>query len=217
MGVFTEAQEDVEQRGWAHLKYWFETGQLQTVVQEVFLPYAQQPFGVGQGTAIVVRGTGDPSALGSVVRAEVTRVDAELPAYALRPMDELLDKSIAQRRFQMLLLVLFAALATSLAAVGFYGVIAYSVGRRTAEFGIRMALGAERESILRLVVGQGMRLVISAVALGVLGALAAGQVLSSLLFGISARDPLTYGAVTTLLVAAALLACWIPARRASAR
>jgi putative ABC transport system permease protein len=116
----------------------------------------------------------------------------------------------------MLLQLVFGGVALALALVGIYGVLSYSVAQRTREIGIRMALGAERDSILKLVVRQGMSLVFVAVVLGVGGALAAAQVLSSLLFGISPRDPLTYGVVTVTLVVAALVACWVPARRASA-
>jgi ABC-type antimicrobial peptide transport system permease subunit len=115
----------------------------------------------------------------------------------------------------MLLQLLFALVALSLAAVGLYGVLAFTVARRTAEIGIRMALGAQRTDVRRMVVGQGMGIVAIAIALGVGGALATGRLLGSLLYGVSPRDPVTYATVVGVLLAMALLACWIPARRAT--
>lgn len=134
---------------------------------------------------------------------------------AVRTMDQLLADSVSRSRFTMLLLGIFAAVALVLAAVGIYGLIAYSVTQRTPELGIRMALGAQRRDVLRLVLTHGTRLTLLGVAIGVLAALALSRVLSTLLFGISATDPLTFAGVAGLLSVVALLACFIPARRAT--
>jgi predicted permease len=184
---------------------------------QLYLLHAQSPRtgGPQRGMTLLLRAGVDPLGLVSAVRAQVRSLDANLPVYQVTTMDETVDRSTARQRFTMLLQVVFGGVAMALALVGIYGVLSYSVAQRTREIGIRMALGAERESILKLVVGQGMRLVLLAVALGVLGALVTGQVLASLLFGISARDPLTYGVVSITLFVAALVACWVPARRAS--
>ena len=142
-------------------------------------------------------------------------MDPALPVYRVTTMETTVADSTATERFSMFLQLVFAAVALALAVVGIYGVLSYTVAQRTQEIGIRMALGAEHGSIMKLVVGQGMGLVLVAVALGVGGALATAQVMSSLLFGISARDPLTYGAVTAVLTLVAAVACYVPARRAS--
>jgi putative ABC transport system permease protein len=149
------------------------------------------------------------------VRAAIREVNAEQPVYNVRPVTQLLAQSVARRRFNMLLLGTFAALALVLAALGIYGVMAYSVTRRTHELGIRLALGAQRGDILRLVVGQGMVLVGTGAALGLVAALLGARLMASLLFGVSALDPLTYFGVALLLAAVALVACLIPARRAT--
>jgi len=184
-------------------------------VQEIFLPYAQQPFGPGRGAALVVRGSGEVSALAATLRAEVANVDSELPVYGLRPMAELLDLSVAARRFQMLLLVLYAAVAVAMAAVGAYGVIAYSVGRRTGEYGIRMALGAQRADVLRLVLREGTVIAATGLAGGLAASLAAARLVQGLLFNVDAADPLTLGAVASLMAMVVLVAAYVPARRAS--
>jgi len=184
---------------------------------QLYLLHAQSPrtwFPIPAMTLLLHTGV-EPLGLVSAVRAQVRDQDAGLAVYRVSTMQEALDRSTARQRFTMLLQLVFGGVAMALALVGIYGVLSYSVAQRTREIGIRMALGAERRSILKLVVEQGMRLVGLAVLLGVLGALAAGQVLSSLLFGISPRDPLTYAAVTLTLVLSALFACWVPARRAS--
>ncbi len=186
------------------------------VVQEIYLPYEQAPFGPGQGTTVVIRGSGNEvSALAATLRKEVAAVDPDLPAFALRPMDEWLALSLSARRFQMLLLVLFAAVSLVLAAVGIYGVMAYSVSHRTPEFGIRMALGAQRTDVLRLVLRQGAGIA----GIGLLGGLAASlaltRLMQSLLFRVEPTDPFTIVAVVGLLGAAILLATYVPARRAT--
>lgn len=186
------------------------------VVQEIFLPYAQQPFGAGQGTALVVRGRGEEvSALVATVRAEVAQADADLPVYGVRAMTELLDLSVASRRFQMLLLVLFATVALTLAAVGAYGVISYWAGLRTAEYGIRMALGAQRGDVLRLVLREGAVIAAAGLAGGLAVSLAATRLVQGLLFQVDPADPLTLGGVVLLMIALVLFAALVPARRAA--
>jgi putative ABC transport system permease protein len=130
-------------------------------------------------------------------------------------MEEVLSDSIARQRFSMLLLAVFAGVALALAAVGLYGVMSYTVAQRTREIGLRMALGAQRGDVLRLVVGQGLRLVFVGVGIGLAAALALTRLMSSLLYGVSATDPLTLAVISLLLVSVAALASYIPARRAT--
>ena len=178
---------------------------------EVYVPYDQVAMG---GMTIVVRSDGDPRALLPAVRQQVKQLDAELPLYGVHTLEDYISGSVAQRRFTALLLGIFAAVAMLLAAVGLYGVMSYSVTQRTHEIGVRVALGAEAADVLRLVVGQGLRLTVLGVVLGWLGALGAARFLSSLLFGVAADDFATFAAVATLFLAVALVACYLPARRA---
>jgi len=185
---------------------------------QLYLLHAQSPrtwFPVRAMTVLLKTGV-EPLGLVSAVRSEVRGLDPNLPVYQITTVERSKAASTAGQRFSMFLQLVFASVALTLAVVGIYGVLSYSVAQRTREIGIRMALGAERTSILRLVVGQGMALVVASLALGVVGALATGRVMSSLLFGVSPRDPLTYGVVTGLLLVVSLVACWLPARRASA-
>ncbi|HKW63263.1 MAG TPA: ABC transporter permease [Candidatus Acidoferrum sp.] len=177
--------------------------------------YWPHPELVYSGMTILVRTSNDPLALVSAVRNELQQVDPEQPMAAVATMEQLLGDSLARSRFTMLLLGIFAALALALAAVGIYGVIAYGVTQRTQEFGIRIALGAEGSDVLRLVLGQGTRLVLLGIGLGVVLALMLGRFLAALLYGISPTDPLTFGAVAVLLALVALAACYLPARRAT--
>src|SRR5262249_32822164 len=132
----------------------------------------------------------------------------------IQSMDELLSQSLAERRFNMFLLGLFAGLAMLLAAVGLYGVMSYSVSQRTHEIGIRIAVGAHRSDVLKLVMGQGGRLAAVGLAAGIVGALALTRLMASLLFGVAPTDPVTFATVALLMMAAVLLACFVPARRA---
>lgn len=163
---------------------------------------------------LVVRTGQNPSALAAAVRGQVAALDPGVPVYQLATMDQLLSRSVAPARFNLFLLALFAALALGLAAVGIFGVLAFSVSRRTHEIGIRLALGAEQSDILSLIVGQGMKLVFMGVVLGLAGALALTRLMASLLFGVGAKDPATFIASVILLTLVALLACYVPARRA---
>jgi putative ABC transport system permease protein len=179
---------------------------------QVYMPHQQAAIGY---VTLVVRARSDAAALAPTVRQAVHAVDREQPIYNVRTMEDVLATSMASRRLAMFLLGAFAALALALAAVGIYGVMSYSVAQRTHEIGVRMALGARRGDVLRLVVGQGMATALVGLALGVAGSLAAMRLMSSLLFGVSANDPATFGGVAALLAAVALVASWVPARRAS--
>jgi putative ABC transport system permease protein len=164
---------------------------------------------------VVLRTEKDPLAPVAAVRNELRQLDPEQPMAAISTMDELLAGSVSRSRFTMLVLGVFAALALVLACVGIYGVIAFSVLQRTQEFGIRMALGANQRDVLRLVLGQGTRLTLLGIGLGIIAALAVTRLMATLLFGISATDALTFTAVALLLALVALGACYIPARRAT--
>jgi putative ABC transport system permease protein len=164
---------------------------------------------------IVVRTANEPLALVSAVRNELQQMDPEQPMAAVSTMDQLLAGTLSRSRFTMLVLGVFAALALVLACVGIYGVIAYSVTQRTQEFGIRMALGANRRDVFRLVFGQGGRLILLGTGLGIVAALIITRLMATLLYGISATDPLTFATVALLLALVALAACYIPARRAT--
>lgn len=164
---------------------------------------------------VVVRTRGNPLGLVPAVRKEVQAIDPDQPIAAIQTMDEWVDSSVATPRYRTTLFALFALLAMVLAATGIYGVMSYSVAQRTHEIGVRMALGAQGFDVLRLVVRQGMLLVLIGLVIGLGGAFALTRVMSSLLFGVTAKDPLTFVAVAALLFVVALLACYIPARRAT--
>jgi putative ABC transport system permease protein len=179
---------------------------------QLYLPHQQSP---SQQMVLVVRTKGDPLSQVAAVRNEVWAVDKDQPVYNIRTMEQLMSKSVAQRRFNMLLLGIFAAVAMALAAIGLYGVMAYAVTQRTHEIGIRMALGAQARDVLKMVVGQGMILTLAGVGIGLVAAFALTRVISSLLFGVSATDPVTFGSIALLLTVVAFLACYIPARKAA--
>lgn len=177
----------------------------------VYFPYTQESWWV---MSFVVRAKGDPSSLASALRSQIHQMDPTLPVQDVQPFSSLISDSEGDARFRSILLGLFGALALVLAAVGIYSVLAYVVVQRTHEIGIRMALGAQRRDVLRLVVFQGMRSVLIGIAAGALAALALSNVLASFLYGISDKDPLTFVAVCLLLALIALAACYIPAVRA---
>jgi putative ABC transport system permease protein len=184
----------------------------QPVRIESWFPLAQRPSG---SMEVVLRTTGDPLALSRAAREAVWSLDRNLPIPKIQTMEQILSERVAQRRLNMLLLGLFALVALILAAVGIYGVMNYAVTQRTHEIGIRMALGAQGADVLRMVVWQGMSLTLVGVALGLLAALALTRVMRNLLFEVGATDPLTFAALAVLLTGVALVACWIPARRAT--
>ncbi|HEY3040206.1 MAG TPA: ABC transporter permease [Pyrinomonadaceae bacterium] len=177
-----------------------------------FVPQAQVPF---NQMTILVRTTNDPHTLVTAVQNEVHSMDGELPVFNVKTMDEHISATVAAPRFNTTLLVIFASVALILTIVGLYGVMSYAVAQRTNEIGIRMALGAQTRDVLRLIVSQGFKLILLGLAIGLVGAFALMRVIASLLFGVTAKDPLTFAAVATLLAFVALLACYIPARRAT--
>lgn len=181
----------------------------------LYTPYAQSGRVWKRWQTLVVRSRENPATLAVAVKQGVWRVDARIPVTKLRTMKEVMGASYEERRFNMLLLGMFAAVALALAAVGIYGVVSYSVAQRTHEIGIRMALGARGQDVLKMVVRQGMKLALTGVGIGVLAALLLTRLMKTLLFGVSATDPATYGVIALLLLAVALLACFLPARRAT--
>jgi putative ABC transport system permease protein len=178
----------------------------------MYLPFSQFP---ARGMFLTIRTASDPMSMVAAVRSQVSGLDKEIAATRVSTMEELVSRSVAQPRFVLLLLGLFAVLAMVLAAVGIYGVMSYSVTQRTHEIGIRVALGASSTDVLRMVVGQGLALTAAGVAIGVVGSLAITRVMESMLYGVGARDWETYVVITGLLGVVAVMASLIPARRAT--
>ncbi|MCU1332268.1 MAG: efflux pump, inner rane subunit [Candidatus Angelobacter sp.] len=178
----------------------------------LYMPHSQY---ISRLLNVVLRTTTDPASLTSAVAHELHEVDRDLPMYGVVTMEQRVAGSLARRRFTTVLLSLFAGFALALATIGIYGVMAYLVSQGTREIGIRMALGATQNTVLKLVVKQGMVLAVSGVALGLIAALAFSRLVSGLLFGVKATDPLTFAAITILLTVVALFASYIPARRAA--
>jgi putative ABC transport system permease protein len=178
----------------------------------VYLSYRQSGY---PGYYVNLRTAGDPLAVASAARKAVAAVSSGVPVYDLMTMQQRIADSTSRSEFNTLLLLAFALLAAALAAVGLYGVVAYSVAQRTREIGIRIALGARGADVLRLVLRQGMQLVLAGGLVGLAGSLALTRLMRGLLFDVSATDPLTFAAITLLLAGVASLACWLPARRAA--
>jgi putative ABC transport system permease protein len=179
---------------------------------EIYVPYFIDPWPF---MTVVVRSSSDLASLSAAIRDQVWSVDKDIPIPNIRTMNQLLSTSVAKPRFNMLLLGIFAAIALVLSAVGVYGVMSYSVVQRTHEIGIRMALGAAKPDVLKLVVGQGLKLLLIGIGLGLLAALALTRVLTTMLFGVEPTDPTTFALISVLLTIVALTACIIPARRAT--
>ncbi|MDQ3908762.1 MAG: ABC transporter permease [Acidobacteriota bacterium] len=179
---------------------------------QIYVPHQQSAT---QAMTLVVRTAGDPDSATNAVRAQVWAVDPKQPVYDVRSMGQLLAASLAARRFNMILVAVFSAVALLLAAVGIYGVVAYAVAQRTHEIGVRMALGAQPRDVLLLVVTQGMTPALAGVGVGLACAFAITRAISGLLYGVSATDLTTFVSVSALLTAVALLACYLPARRAT--
>jgi putative ABC transport system permease protein len=177
----------------------------------MYVPFAQAPL---YGGEVVVRSSLTPSSVAAGIRQAVHSIDNDLPVTDVESFPDALGASVAQERFRTLLLGSFSGIALILAAVGIFGVISYSVSQRTHEIGIRMALGAQQRDVLRLILGQGTRLALLGLGAGAVAALLLTRLMASLLYGVSATDPLTFGAVAILLLGVAVAACYIPARRA---
>ncbi|HEY6292282.1 MAG TPA: ABC transporter permease [Terriglobia bacterium] len=197
-------------------------GLSQDVESEIYVPYLQPVttnniggFRSDTSLQVAVRTASDPASLASAVRAQVLAIDPDQPIFHVSTLEQTLSDSLAPRRFNVLLLGIFAGIALALATVGIYGVMAYSVTERTHEIGIRMALGAERRSVLGLIVRQGLRLTVAGVVFGIAGAWALTRFLTGFLYGIRPTDPTTFGLVSIVLVAVSILASYVPARRAT--
>jgi predicted permease len=187
-------------------------GQEREAVPQIFESLAQNP---PQSADLLIRtSSDDPLALASALRAAVHRADRNAPVYGVAPLEQQLGTYLTQRRFQTSLLAGFSAVALLMAIVGIYGLIQYSIATRTQEIGLRVAIGAQSGDILRMILREGLTLTVTGVALGLVAALWLGRAVSSLLFGVSASDPLTFATVSLLLIAAATAACYVPARRA---
>jgi ABC-type antimicrobial peptide transport system permease subunit len=189
-----------------------QTGLDQQAGPHTYVPYYQTPLGYA---TLIVKTKGEATEVAAAMKKEVLAVDNDQPVYSVMTMEQIISSSVAQRRFNTLLLLLFACIALLLAAVGIYGVMSQAVSHRTQEIGIRMALGAQTRDVLRLVVGQAMKLAITGVAIGLIAAFALTRVLESLLYGVSATDAATFLVVASLLTGVALAASFIPARRAT--
>jgi predicted permease len=202
-----------------HVKQWGLGADAKSAVEAQFyypfmqLPEKMMPL-VADAVAVVLRTQGDPAAIMGQVRGAVGQIDRREVIYGAQTMDDVVANSFAARRLSMILLGVFAALALVLSCVGIYGVISYLVGQRTHEIGVRMALGAQRSDVMRLVLGQGAKMAFMGVAIGIAAALGLTRLMANELFGVSAHDPLTFVTVAILLTLVALLACYLPARRA---
>jgi predicted permease len=181
---------------------------------EMYVPYTQKVWPSLLTMDVVLRTSVDPASMASSVRQAIHSIDSDLPLARVATLDTVVSDSMTQQRFSVLLLGSFGAIALLLASIGMYGVISYSVMQRTQEIGIRMALGAKRRSVLAMVLGQGARLGALGIAIGLVAALALTRLMAGFLYGVQATDPLTFAGVSLLLLAVALVACWIPARRA---
>ncbi|HEX6732534.1 MAG TPA: ABC transporter permease, partial [Pyrinomonadaceae bacterium] len=182
----------------------------------VYAPHTQhRREGWSNTLMLAVKSSGPPTTLASAITEQVRGLDPDQPVTAVRTIDELLTRTLSEARFSLLLFALFGSLALLLAAIGIYGVMATTVTQRTHEIGLRMALGAQKQDVLRLVIGQGMILVVLGVAVGLAFAVGLTRLMSTLLFEVSPTDPLTLAVITLVLAVVALLACYIPARRAT--
>jgi ABC-type antimicrobial peptide transport system permease subunit len=169
---------------------------------------------VANGNGQVARTQGPPTDVATVIRTTLGKLNSNEVIYGVQTMDQIVSDSLAARKFSMILLGVFAALALVLSSIGIYGVISYLVGQRTHEIGIRMALGAQQRDVLKLVLGQGMRMALVGVAIGLAAAIGLTRLMSKMLFQVSSTDPVTLIVVSVVLTVVALAACYIPARRA---
>jgi predicted permease len=203
-----------------HVKHWgLDAGSRETIPTQFYAPFLQLPdnsmsWWATTSVTVVMRTQGAPLGLVGSIRQTMKQMNSEQVIYDEEPVDNILSRSLASRRFSMILLDVFAALALALSCVGIYGVVSYLVGRRTHEIGIRIALGANRSDVLRLVLGEGVKMALIGVAVGLAAAFALTRLMANMLFGVSTTDPLTFGSVAILLTLVSLAACYIPARRA---
>jgi predicted permease len=202
-----------------HIKQWGPGGDAKAAIEaQFFYPFMQMPGKLmalaAGGAAVVVRTEGDPASIMKLVRRGVQEIDSREVIYGVQTMDQVLAGALAPRRLSMILLGVFAGLALVLACLGIYGVISYLVGQRTHEIGVRIALGAQRSDVMRLVLGQGAKMALAGVVTGLAAAFGLTRLMANQLFGVTAHDPLTYAAVAVLLMVVALVACYVPARRA---
>jgi putative ABC transport system permease protein len=184
----------------------------QPVTIQAYLPLAQES---ARTLAVIARATGDPAHIRNAIETAIHEVDANLPVYDVRTMRQIIEIGVGQQRLLMVLLLAFGGLSLLLAAVGVFGVTAYTVSQRRHELGVRMALGADRGIVLRLLLRQGLTTCLLGVAIGLAASLGAGRLLASLLFEVKPYDPVTLGAVALLLSGVTAAACYIPARRAT--
>ena len=204
-----------------HVKHWgldTDGDAKHPIVAQAYMPFMQIPDKFWSGppqTEVVLRTKGSPAALVPAIRQVIEKLNGENVIYETKALDDIVADSLAARRFSMILLSVFAALALLLSSIGIYGVISYVVGQRTHEIGVRMALGAQRGDVLRLMLSEGMRMALLGVAIGVAMALGLTHIMVKMLFGVSATDPATFAAVAIVLSTVALAACYIPARRAT--
>jgi len=203
-----------------HVKQWgLDSDDKQSLRAQLYFPFMQLPDVAMQpsswsGTGVVVRFEGDAHTVATAIRSGLRRMSGEQVMYSVQTMEEVIAETLAERRVSMIVLGAFAALALGLASMGIYGVISYLVGQRTHEIGIRMALGAKQVDVLRMVLGEGMKMVVVGVVIGLLAAAGLTRLMANLLFGVSATDPLTFGGVALILTVVALTACLVPARKA---
>ena len=179
---------------------------------QAYLAFNQLPQGA---MTVVVKGSGDPNQLVASARQQVKSLDSEQPIYSPRTMGDIRAESVAPERLNLTLLSLFAGIALVLAIVGIYGVMSYAVTQRTREIGIRMAIGASRTDVFKMILGQGMKLTLLGVGIGLLGAFALTRLMATMLFGVEPTDATTFGSIAVLLITIALLACYLPGRRAT--
>src|SRR5690242_2234315 len=202
-----------------HVQHWgLGAREHENLEAQLYLPVWQIPDRfwplLANGGQYVARTAGPPASLAASIRPAVEKVDPSAILYDVRPMEEIVARSISTQQLTMLLLSVFSALALALSAIGIYGVISYLTGQRTHEIGVRVVLGASREDVLRMVLGQGMRMTLIGVALGISAAFGLTRLITKMVYGVGATDPLTFAGVSVLLSAVALFACYIPARRA---
>jgi predicted permease len=202
-----------------HVKQWgLDNDSTASLQAQCYFPIEQMPDQfmalVGRGIGVVVRTAGSPLAQVGAIHHALEQINGQMVVFDTRSMDEIIADSLAPRRFSMVLLEIFAALALVMSCVGVYGVISYLTGQRTHEIGLRMALGAERQDVLWMVLGEGVKLALVGVAIGLVAAFGLTRLMANMLFGVSAHDPLSFAAVAGLLILVALAACYVPARRA---